>query len=248
MHRILAAATLLALAACGRADLYSELSERHANEMIVVLDEAGVAATKARTKGGEGGWSVSVPPGDFAYASRVLGAADLPRANHETIGELFRKKGFVSTETEQRARYTYAIAQELSATLSAMDGVQVARVHIVHPERDPIAREVVPASAAVLLKHTPGVSFSEDMADIKMLVANAVQGLDYDDVKIVLSEASRTPMRQAPPVQEAMSVYALPAAGAGGVALLGLALFRRRAPSPTRGELPAPQAVTEDRG
>ena len=240
-RRLLLSLGLLALAACGRADLYSGLSESHANEMIVALDAAGVTAAKTREKGGEGAWSVSVAPADFAFATRVLDAADLPREEHDTIGDLFRKKGFVSTETAERARYTYAVAQELSRTLSAIDGVQVARVHIVHPERDPIAREVVPASASVLLKHEAGVSFGEDMADIKMIVAHAVQGLDYDDVKVALFEARPAPVRQTPPVQQAAAVYAVPAMGAGGLALLALIGLRRRRP-PVQGELPAPAA------
>jgi type III secretion protein J len=247
MKRIFLAGALLALSACGRSDLYSGLSEQHANEMVAALDRAGVGASKSPGK--EGSWSVGVARGDFAYATTVLRAADLPRADHESMGDLFRKKGIVSTPVEERARYTFALAQELSQTLSSIDGVQVARVHIVQPERDPIAREVTAASASVLIKHEPGVSLADDLPDIKMLVSHAVQGLDYEDVKVALFEADPVPLRPEPALEQAAAAYAAPLAGAAGLTVLGLAaLYRRRSGrEPAQPALPGQDAVEDQR-
>ena len=217
----------LLLAACGRADLYSGLTEQHANEMIVALNEAGIGASKAEGK--EGAWVVRTSTDDFAYAISVLRAADLPRQEHVSVADLFAKRTMVPTEAEDRARYTYAQSEELSRTLTAIEGVQVARVHIVPPQRDPLARETVPGSASVLIKHAPGVAVGEDAAVIKTLIVNAVQGLSYDDVSVAFFEAAPVPVRRVATPEALPARLTVPMLGALGVlALAALFAMRRR--------------------
>ena len=91
----------LLLAACGRAELYSKLTEGQANEMIAVLQSAGITASKADE--GEKGWTLSTGQGDFARAVDVLHAQGLPREEFATLGTVFKKEGFVSSPTEERA-------------------------------------------------------------------------------------------------------------------------------------------------
>lgn len=233
---LFAGLSALLLAACGQADLYSGLSERHANEMIVALSEAGVEARKS--PGAEESWSVTAPAGDFTYAMQVLTAADLPRAEHEDVGVVFKKKGLVSPEVETQARYVYAIEQKLNATLSSIDGVQVARVHIVSPRKDPIARTTTPASASVFLKHDLRTELSSEVATIKTMVANAVDDLSYDDVSVALFPAKPMPVRAEPPAEAAAARMALPVLGALSVAAIavgGVGMMRRGGkPAPTR--------------
>jgi type III secretion protein J len=94
----------------------------------------------------------------------------------------------VSSPVEQRARFTYAISEELSRTLSQLDGVVSARVHIVVPTERPNEPEG-PASAAIFIKYRDNFDLSGYVPQIKQLVAHSVEGLRYDSVSVVLFPA-----------------------------------------------------------
>ena len=70
-------------------------------------------------------------------------------AKAEGVGVVFKKTGMVSSPSEERIRFMDAIAQDLSQTISMIDGVVDARVHVVLPENDPFAKNTLPSSAAV---------------------------------------------------------------------------------------------------
>jgi type III secretion system YscJ/HrcJ family lipoprotein len=130
----LAAATLM-LAACSEQELYGQLSERQANEMVAVLRSAGIAADKTSQ---EGKFSVITPRNDFSQAVRTLNAQGYPRESFDTMGKVFKREGFVSSPLEERARLMHATSQEIANTIANIDGVVTARVHLVMPERNPL--------------------------------------------------------------------------------------------------------------
>ena len=103
---------------------------------------------------------------------------------YQSLGEVFRKEGFVSTPLEERARLLYALSQELSRTVSAIDGVVIARVHLAIPERNPLSEEKPLSSASIFIKHKPGSQVVNKAASIKALVVNSVEGLPYDNVTV----------------------------------------------------------------
>ncbi|PXX21936.1 MULTISPECIES: type III secretion system inner membrane ring lipoprotein SctJ [Burkholderia] len=202
-------------------NLYENLSEQDANEMIAALFESGIVASKQR--GGNGKyWVVSVRDDRFANAIEVLRDRGLPRERHHDLGALFRKDGLVSTPTEERVRFLYGLSQELSSTISAIDGVVVARVQIVLPNNDPLAQEVKPSSASVFIKYRGDSGVGKIVPQIKTLVVNSVEGLAYERVSVtaVMAEpgATRAVVSQRLPV-------AWIAAGLAATGLMGAALF-----------------------
>jgi type III secretion protein J len=213
--------TCALLAACSSADLYSQLNERQANELIAALQSAGISADK-RSKDASN-WTVRVAQADFARAVDTLRAEGLPRDEFESLGRVFRKEGFVSSPLEERARLIYGLSQELSNTLSSIDGVVVARVHLAVPERDPLSDRPRPASASVMVKHRPGVDMSRHIGQIKALVVNSVEGLSYEHVTVSLfpaQESAGNSARPAPPSRTTGLVEPGGLAlGAGGLAL-----------------------------
>ena len=196
MKKLAGIALLLLLAACGEQDLYAGLSQRQANEMTALLREAGIEADKESREAGS--FAVVAPRARFAEAIEVLKANGYPRDGYDSLGQVFKKEGFVSSPLEERARLSHALSQEIANTIASIDGVVVARVHLSVPERDPLAEKVAPSSASVFIKHRPGVDLSARQGQIKALVVNALPGLPYDNVTVALFPAEAAPARARP--------------------------------------------------
>lgn len=179
MNTLFSAALLLAITlvlnGCSdRVELHRQLSEQEANEVIAELADKHIRAQKVSAKDGV---AVAVNTNDIGRAVRTLAAAGLPKVARTTLGDTFRKDGVISTPLEERARYIYALSQELEATLSNIDGVIVARVHVVLPERIAPGEPVQPASASVFIKHDPRLDPDNIRARVRRMVASSIPGM-----------------------------------------------------------------------
>jgi type III secretion protein J len=174
------------LAGCSQ-QLFGNLSEHEVNEVVGALRVEGINASK--NKNGEGAWSVSVPGPDFARSVAVLRNQNLPAQSFDGLGQVFRKESLVSTETEERARLMYAVAQELQRTLSQIDGVIQARVHPVIKPHDAFSSQPRVSSASVFIKHRASVDMASKVPMIRELVANGVEDLDEKNVSVALIAA-----------------------------------------------------------
>lgn len=133
----------------------------------------------------------------------------------------------------------YALSQELSRTVSEIDGVLSARVHLVLPENDPLRQQLVPSSASVFIRHRASVAIGDLLPQVKLLVANGIAGLTYDKVSVVLVPVAERAARNNPETLRAASrhtgafmadwpLYSLVAAALiATVAALGLVALRR---------------------
>lgn len=219
---------LVLLAACGRAEVFGKLTEGQANEMIAVLQRSGIAAEKS--DGGEAGWTLTTAKGDFGRAVELLQAQGYPRQDFATLGTVFKKEGFVSSPTEERARLNWGLSQELSRTLTEIDGVVQARVHLALPEEAPLAETKAPASASVFIKYRPGTDINAQIGKIKALVVNSIEGLKYENVSVetFAAQPAPTPVAGAGQAEAGGSLIALLGIGAALVlAVLGYPSVRR---------------------
>lgn len=220
-----------AMAGCSGQELYRDIDESEANEMVAVLMRAGIESSKA--PGEKGTFTVEVPQNEFARAVDVLRQNGLPRDQYESLGTVFKKEGFTSSSLAERARLVFGISQELSSTISQFDGVVEARVHLALPEADPLTGAANPPSASVFVKYREGFDLPAQTAAIKALVTNSVEGLDYDKVSIAMTEA-KTPPEPLTPMGSSSLVTILASLGAliglGFVAVAGWRAYVARSP------------------
>jgi type III secretion protein J len=189
-------AAMLWLTGCSQ-QLFGALEEHAANEVVAALRAEGVRAAKQPSD--KGHWRVEVPDDDFARAVQVLKRRNLPSRDFEGLGHVFRKDSLVSTPTEERARLIFAMSQELERSLTELDGVVVARVHPVIPPQDLLNQKPKPASASVLVKYRAGAEIAERESLIRALVASGIEGLSYDNVRVLLVPAETRSVQEAPP-------------------------------------------------
>jgi type III secretion protein J len=175
--------------------------------VLAALQIAGISAEKIAGK--EGMVGVSIDAEQVGLAVTLLREKGLPRERFAGMGQVFKKEGLISSPLEERARYLYALSQELGATLTQIDGVIVARVHVVLPERGISGEVGIPSSAAVFIKHQDGYNLDTVLPQVRRLVTNSIPGLTADKVSIVLVGAQSG--RPADPV-------ALPAGALGATA------------------------------
>lgn len=204
------AVSVFAAACGGSVELMATMPEAEANEVLAALLDAGIRAEKVPGK--EGNVSLRVEASQVARAVDTLRARGLPRERFVRMGEVFRKEGLISSPLEERARYLWALSQELAATISQIDGVITSRVHVVLPERGTAGDPSIPSSASIFIKHQPSTSIEPVLPQIRRLVTTAIPGLASEKVSVVLVPSTLV----APP----------PGAGAEVVNVLGVRLER----------------------
>jgi type III secretion protein J len=170
------------LMGCSEIMLYNQLDEQQANEIIAVLVRGGVSAEKKNS--GDTQWSVGISKSDFATSMELLEKSGLPRAPYRSMGELFKKEGFIASPLEERTRLRAALSQELENTILNIDGVVTARVHVAIPEKENFSENAQPSSVSVFIKHRSGVDLQSSIPQIKSLVLNGIEGVVYDRISV----------------------------------------------------------------
>jgi type III secretion protein J len=175
---------LLLLAGC-RTSLFEGLDEDQANRIVAALSHHGINGYKERNA--DRTWNISVDDADAVVATELASAYALPRGGHANLGELFSRQGLISSPEEDRVRFVYGVSQELSETLEKIDGVLLARVHIVLPEKDPMdpAQDSLP-SASVMMRYRSDYNLELMRDRIRALVAGSVEGLTPARVSLTL--------------------------------------------------------------
>lgn len=174
---------LFGVSAC-KTELYSNLTEHEANEILAALLPMNIPAEK--TAGAENTWVVTVNKSNFSRSIEILKENGIPKDRFVSMGDVFKKEGLVSSPTEDRIRFIYALSQKISEMINQIDGVLVARTNIVIPQNDPFTDKFTPASASIFIKYKQGSDVQTMVPQIKRLVVNSVEGLDYEKVTVAL--------------------------------------------------------------
>lgn len=164
--------------------LYSGLEPKDAAEVVAALDSAKITHRLAG-----GGTIIEVDDDDVDRARLLLAEQGLPNGGEVGLQELFDEPKFGRTRFDQKVMYVRGMQGELERTISNLDAVSSARIHLSLPDKAVFEDEKLPATAAVTLKLVRGRTIAEgSVGAIQHLVAAAVEGLEAGNVTVVDTE------------------------------------------------------------
>ena len=163
-----------------RTTLYAALPEAEKARVIEALTNAGVDVALDPTTG-----DVIVPVRDYHSSRMTLAAQGLPASIPDGYDSLADIPMGSSRSVEQvRLKQTQEI--ELARSISEIQGLVTARVHLAIPEKSVFARASTPPTASVFAQMENGRSLSRQQVDaIVHLVSSSVPFMAKNDVTVV---------------------------------------------------------------
>ena len=177
-------------------ELVHGLDEREANEVVAALNHERIGADK-RPDDKQGWWKVEVAGPAAASALATLQARELPRRRGKGVGEAFAEAGLVPSPSAERARLAASLGVDVARTLEAIPGVSLARVLVALPDPDPLRGEAAhPRTTASVVLRSRG-PLSVEPAELRRIVASAVEGMLPADVNLVVTPEERADLAAA---------------------------------------------------
>ncbi len=160
--------------------LYANLSSEDAGRIVAKLRES-----KVDYRLSAGGATVLIASGKVDEFRLNMASQGLPSTGGVGF-ELFDKTKLGVSGFAEKIQYRRALEGELSRTLSHMEGVRSARVHLALPDPTPFVTEQAGATASVILYLTPASSLSStQIRGVVHMVSGAVEGLDPEKVSVL---------------------------------------------------------------
>src|SRR5690625_4264310 len=161
--------------------LYGRISEQDATAVIDALQAANIAYKLDSSTG-----AVLVPAGEVHAVRLKLAAQGLPQSGGMGYELLQREQGFGTSQFMENARFNRALETELARSISTLQGVESARVHLAIPKQSVFIRERSQPSASVLVNLFPGRNLSDgQVAAVVHMVASSVPELVDERVTLV---------------------------------------------------------------
>ena len=132
----------------------------------------------------EAGGATVLVPSDLVDAERLrIAAAGLPAGKTDGGWAVFDAQGMTSSSFQQQVAYQRAMEGTLGSTLTGIEGVRAATVHLAMPEKKVFTDEQQPVRASVLLD-TSRTLDSGAVDAVTRLVSSSVPGLLPEDVSV----------------------------------------------------------------
>lgn len=158
--------------------LYGNLGQQDAAQIAQALDTNNIPY---KLDAG----TITVPADRVHDARLKLAAQGLPEGDGG-FAVMSKEPGFGVSQFMEGARYQHALETELARTISNLQPVEGARVHLALPRQSAFVRDRRPPSASVFLQMKPGRRLeSEQVTAIVNLVASSIPELEADQVTVV---------------------------------------------------------------
>jgi flagellar M-ring protein FliF len=160
--------------------LYGNLGQQDAAQIAQALEANSIPYKLDGTSG-----QITVPADRVHDARLQLAGQGLPEGDGG-FAVMSKDPGFGVSQFMEGARYQHALETELARTISNLQQVEGARVHLALPRQSAFIRDRRPPSASVFLQLKPGRRLeSEQVTAIGNLVASSIPELEAEQVTIV---------------------------------------------------------------
>lgn len=202
---------LLLLVSCSKIELIHNLSEDDVNEILVVLQENNIPATKKKEiVQNEVTWTVAVDAKDLPKARAILVERNLPKHKVPDISDVYGKDTLIETAGQAKAKFIIGMRGNLINALRKNPDVIDADVIINMPDKDEFGttdltqKKRPTASLVIKIRPTAEAQATLTEAKLQKVVASAIPELDPRDVTVIISYVGGIPASglpgQAPPV------------------------------------------------
>ncbi len=161
--------------------LFNDVQPAAVTDVLQSLDSKGIEY-RYNTQSG----LISVAASKVHQARMQLAAEGLPESDNSGFSVLYQEQQMGVSSFMEKARYDRALEQELARTITAVDGVRSARVHLALPKPSAFVRKRNKPAASVFLNLMAGRKLDDqELAGVVFLVASSVPGLEAENVSVV---------------------------------------------------------------
>ncbi|HBO94295.1 MAG TPA: flagellar basal body M-ring protein FliF, partial [Gammaproteobacteria bacterium] len=161
--------------------LYTDISHLDAGQVADILQRENIRFKVDTTSG-----MLLVESDKIHQARMKLAAEGFPAGNTLGYELLDKEQGFGTSQFMEKTRYYRSIEGELARTISSMNRVRGARVHLAIPKRSVFVNDRRKPSASVFVELYPNQSLERmQVASIVHLVASSIPELEDKHVTVV---------------------------------------------------------------
>ncbi len=161
--------------------LYPSLSDHESGQVVEALGRHGVPYRLEPASG-----AVQVPAAQLHEARLKLATEGLPKTAGFGFELLEQDQGLGTSRMIQDARQHRALEGELARSITTLESVESARVHLALPRQSVFVRDRIRPSASVLINLYAGRTLDEGrIAGIVHLVSASIPELDPEHVTVV---------------------------------------------------------------
>jgi len=178
---------------CKELPIVHDLTERDANEIVVLLARNNIPATKIKeVKNQEVVWSITVSESDDMQARSILVSNNLPRIRHGGLEGICKDAGLILTPKTEKCREILAYKGEIINSLESIPGVVSADAVLNVPDKEEFPDENMPVprpTASITIQYLKDANIQTRLTEGKVqeFVANTISGLDARDVTVIIS-------------------------------------------------------------
>ncbi|NEG59866.1 type III secretion system inner membrane ring lipoprotein SctJ [Pantoea agglomerans] len=187
-HAICIIVMTLLLSACNDENLLYNITQDQANQVLAILQQHNIYATKEGTL--KTGYTVTVSAADRTEALSLINQYQLPLPAEVQIAQAFPADSLVASPNAEQARVISLQEQRLEQSLRLIPQVVNARIHANYPSFTNDFADGKPGNhVAALIIYNGAIDENTFIPQIKALIKNSFTDILYENISVELFNA-----------------------------------------------------------